>query len=116
MVKEKASILHQWILGEYENIKVRNIGFTKTFNWETNKTPEFNAVSKMFIDAENPNIYRQSFDFIDATLTELKLFNESKDLDKAVKVINELLRKKGIELFLINELNFEEFRNKIKST
>lgn len=116
IVKEKGSILKHWILGEYENIKVRNIGLTKTFKWETNQIPEFDAVNKMFTNSENSNIYGQSFDFIDATLTELKLFNKSEELDKAVDVINELLRKKGIELFLTNGVNFKEFRNKIKST
>jgi hypothetical protein len=107
IVKEKGSILKHWILGEYENIKVRNIGLTKTFKWETNKIPEFEAVSKMFTNSENLNIYGQSCDFIDATLTELKLFNKSEELDKAVTVINELLQKKGIELFLTNRVNFE---------
>lgn len=114
IVKEKGAILKCWILSEYENIKVRNIGLTKTFKWQTNKMPEFDAVSKMFTDSEDPNIYGQSFDFIDATLTELKLFNKSEELDKAVKVINELLLKKGVELFLTNGVNFEEFRNKLK--
>jgi len=114
IVSKKSAILKHWILGEYENIKVRNIGLTKTFGWQTNKMPEFDAVSKMFTNSENINIYGQSFDFIDATLTELKLFNKSKELDKAVKVINDLLLKKGIELFLTNGVNFEEFRNKLK--
>jgi len=114
IVREKGIVLKQWILGEYENIKVRNIGLTKTFRWKTNKMPEFDAVNKIFSYSEDKNIYAQSFDFIDATLTELKLFNKSEKLDKAVKVINELLLKKGIELFLTNGVNFEQFRNKLK--
>ena len=116
LIQQKSKILKKWILGEYENIKVRNIGLTKSYKWKTNEMPEFDAVSKIFTNSENQNIYGQSFDFIDATLAELKLFNESDDLDKAVETINNILLDKGIELFLTNNLNFNEFRIKIKST
>ncbi len=116
LIERKSKILKKWILGEYENIKVRNIGLTKSYKWKTNEMPEFNEVSKIFTNSENENIYGQSFDFIDATLVELKLFNESDDLDKGVETINNILLNKGIELFLTNNLNFNEFRIKIKNT
>ena len=116
LLEKKRLILKQWILGEYENIKVRNIGLTKTFKWETNQMPQFDAVNKIFTNSENKNIYGQSFDFIDATLAELKLFNESEELDKSIDIINKLLLKKRIELFLTNNLDFSDYRKKIKNT
>jgi hypothetical protein len=116
LFEKKRKILKKWILGEYENIQVRNIGLTKTFKWETNEMPQFDAVNKIFTNSENTNIYGQSFDFIDATLAELKLFNESKELDESIDNVNNLLLKKGIELFLTNNLDFNDYRKKIKST
>jgi hypothetical protein len=116
LFEKKRKILKKWILGEYENIQVRNIGLTKTFKWETNEMPQFDAVNKIFTNSENTNIYGQSFDFIDATLAELKLFNESKELDESIDKVNNLLLKKGIELFLTNNLDFNDYRKKIKST
>lgn len=103
-LNKKRGILKRWILGEYENIKVRNIGFTKSFKWETNQKPELYCVSKIMTDNENLIIYRQSFDFIDATLTELKRFNNS-ELSEGIEAINQTLKKKGIELFLINSFD-----------
>ncbi|WP_109438251.1 hypothetical protein [Aquimarina sp. AU119] len=116
LLEKKREILKKWILGEYENIKVRDIGLTKAFKWETNKMPQLDAVNKIFTNSENKNIYDQSFDFIDATLTELKLFNESKELDESIDIINSILLRKGIELFLTNNFDFNNYRNKIKNT
>jgi hypothetical protein len=115
-LKKKQEILKKWILGEYENIKTRNIGFTKTYNWETNKMPEFNAVSKIFTNIENLKIYGESFDFLDASLFELKLFNKEKEIDKSIDEINKILLSKGIELFLINNTDFEAYRKKVNCT
>ncbi|WP_417237475.1 hypothetical protein [Bizionia paragorgiae] len=112
VLTEKRKILKKWILGEYENIKVRNIGLTKTFIWETNKMPEFYGVSKIMNDKENLNIYGQSFDFIDATLTELKRFNEDSDLNESIETINQILLKKGIKLYLTNNFDFEKYKKK----
>lgn len=111
-IRIKTSILKKWIEKEYENIKVRNIGLTKTYDWDTNKMPELNTVNKIFANSENKNIYNQCFDFVDAALTELMLHNESKELDTAVELINQILLKKDIKLFLVNEIDFNEIRNK----
>lgn len=107
ILNQKRKILKQWVLNEYENIKIRNIGLTKNFIWKTNKMPEFKGVSKIMDVKENRNIYGQSFDFIDATLTELKRFNDIPNLNESIEVINQILLKKGIELFLINNFDFE---------
>jgi hypothetical protein len=103
----KRKILKKWVLSEYENIKVRNIGLTKSLIWETNKMPEFNAVHKSIENKENVNIYGQSFDFIDATLTELKLFNNIPNLNESIEIINQALLQKGIELFTLNNFDFK---------
>lgn len=114
ILNNKRNILKKWILSEYENIKIRNIGLTKTVNWETNKAPEFNNTNKLFANTENLNIYKQSFDFIDSVLFELKLFNKDRHVQKSIETINRALKQKGIELFQINNLNFEEFRERMK--
>jgi len=104
----KRKILKKWVLSEYENIKTRNIGLTKSLIWETNRMPEFNTVNKLFGTEENINIYGQSFDFIDATLSELKLFNDISNLKESIEIINQALLKKGIELYTLNNYDLEK--------
>lgn len=116
LLGKKKEILKKWILCEYENIKTRNIGFTKTLSWKTNVLPVFNCVNKIFYSEENKSIYEQSFDFMDSSLFELKLFNEGEKIDSSIDEINKLLLIKGIELWLINNIDFAEFRKKIKGT
>lgn len=116
LIDKKKNILKKWILGEYENIKIRNIGFTKTFDWETNKLPVPNCVNKIFSNEENKTIYEESFDFLDSSLFEMKLFNEGQKIDNSIDEINKLLLRKGIELWLINNVDFAEYRKEIKST
>lgn len=102
LVYEKRDILSEWVNKEYDNIKVRNIGLTKGYNWKTNELPFFDTVNKIFTSTEDLSIYNESFDFIDAVLTELKMFNKDKYLQKGINTINTTLKQKGIELFLLN--------------
>ncbi|MDV3950342.1 hypothetical protein CMT75_17650 [Elizabethkingia anophelis] len=104
-LNKKREILKMWILGEYENIRVRDIGLTKSLEWVTNEMPKLGNVSILRTDEEDKSIYTHSFDYIDATLTELKRFNNSQ-LNESIENINNILKKKGIELFLLN--NFDQ--------
>ena len=65
----------------------------KHFGWETNKMPYLSNVSKMMTDEEDIGIYGHSYDFIDATLTELKRFNNS-ELNESIENINNTLKKR----------------------
>lgn len=114
ILEKKVDILNQWIFIDYENIKTRNIGFTKAYQWETNKLPEFAMVNKLCSNEENTKIYSESFDFIDSVLFELKLFNKDKHLQRGIDTINRILKQKKIELFQINNLDFDEFRAKME--
>lgn len=115
LVNKKRDVLSNWIEKEYDNIKVRNIGITKGYFWETNEFPEFDTVNKIFTNKEEWSIYAESFDFIDAVLTELKMFNNDRYLQKGINSINTKLKEKGIELFLLN--NHEEMiKNKLDLT
>ncbi|WP_299782703.1 hypothetical protein [uncultured Formosa sp.] len=105
LIYKKRDILSKWIDKEYDNIKVRNIGLTKGYNWKTNEAPFFDTVNKIFTNKEDLSIYNESFDFIDAVLTELKMFNKDRHLQKGINTINTKLKQKGIELFLLN--NYE---------
>lgn len=114
ILNNKRDILKDWILKEYENIKVRNIGLTKMGSWQTNEYSKFEMVNKIYADVENLKIYKESFDFLDSSLFELKLFSKDKYLLKAINTINTALKKKGIELFLINNSDGENFNKAIK--
>jgi hypothetical protein len=105
LVYRKRDILCEWVEKEYDNIKIRNIGLTKGYNWETNEFPRFDTVNKIFTNKEDWSIYDESFDFIDAALTELKIFNKDRYLQKGINTINTTLKQKKIELFLLN--NYE---------
>ncbi|MBE98892.1 hypothetical protein [Flavobacterium coralii] len=112
----KRNLLKKWILLEYENIKVRDIGFTKACSWDTNSDPKFEAVNKILYNRENLNIYKESYDFIDSVLLELKLFNKDRQIQKAVDTINNALNKKGVELSQINGFDYDMFEDFLKSS
>jgi len=116
LLNHKKQILKKWIVGEYDNIKIRNIGLTKAFYWETNKMPVFDALNKIFTSIENPDIYKECTDYLDAALFELKLFNENRELENSIEEINIKLKEKGVNLFFLNNIDFEAYRRKNKST
>jgi hypothetical protein len=109
-------ILTAWVSTEYENIRIRNIGFTKFYKWETNKMPVFNTVNKSFTNTENRKVYEEAFDFLDSALVELLVFNNDKYLKKGILKINEVLKSKGIDLFQLNNMDIDDFKEKINRT
>lgn len=112
-VNEVSEVLTSWVMTEYENIRIRNIGFTKFYSWKTNQKPVFDCVNKAFTNKENRKVYIESMDFLDSALVELLIFNNDKHLKKGVAKINSILKSKGIELFQLNNMKIEEFKDKI---
>lgn len=115
-INQVFEVLTAWVITEYENIRIRNIGFTKFYKWETNKIPVFSTANKLFTNIENRKVYEEAFDFLDSALVELLIFNNDKYLKKGVLKINEVLKAKGIELFQLNNMKIEEFKEKINRT
>lgn len=112
---EIREILREWIKSEFTNIRQRKLGKTTFMSWETNKVPEINAHNKILVSGgENLTILEESKPYIDAALTELRLFSNDEDFDTEIESIVTKLATLGIFLETYVSFDFEEIKAKMK--